>query len=113
MASILHPARSGPKVDYGFFFYFGLHAAGFIASTLLMTWGIFALFFLVIGGFSLDGMMHHLGNMTTRYLAADTDRVNQFKLIVGVTHMVICAAIIFFRRHAILPRDGYRQESAA
>ena len=113
MASIPHPARGGPRVDYGFFLYFGLHFAGFVAGTLLMTWGVFALFFLVIGGFSLDGMMHHLGNMTSRYLAADADRVMQFKLIVGVTHMVIVGAIMFFRRHAILPRDGYRRELGA
>ena len=42
------PKRTG-RVDYGFLLYFGLHMAGFLATTLLMTWGLFVLFFLVLG----------------------------------------------------------------
>ena len=109
MATVLQPVRSDRKVDYGFFLYFGLHVAGFIAGTWLMTWGVFALFFLALGGFSLDGMMHHLDNLASRYLAADADRVMQFKLIVGVAHTVVSGAIMFFRRHALLTRDIARQ----
>lgn len=78
-----------------------------------MTWGVFVLFFLLIGSFSLDGMMNHLQNMTSRYLAADAGRIDQFKMIVGIVHMVITGAIIFFRRHAILPRDAARREHRA
>ena len=99
------------RVDYGFILYFMLHSLGFVAVTLLMTWGAFVLFFLAIGGFSIDGMMHHLANLASRYIAADSARVEQFKLIVGAAHMVIAGAIIFFRRHAILPRQ--RVERAA
>jgi hypothetical protein len=80
----------------------------FASPTLLMTWGLFVFFFLTIGGFSLDGMMNHLQNLTSRYLAADAGRIDQFKLVVGGVHMVLSAAIIFFRRHAILPPKGSR-----
>jgi len=113
MATVLQPLHTTRKVDYGYFLYFGLHFAGFMATTLLMTWGVFVLFFLLIGSFSLDGMMTHLQNMTSRYLAADSGRLDQFKMIVGIVHMVITGAIIFFRRHAILPRDAARREHRA
>jgi hypothetical protein len=113
MATVLQPLQVKRKVDYGYLLYFGLHFAGFLATTLLMTWGVFVLFFLLIGSFSLDGMMNHLQNMTSRYLAADAGRLDQFKMIVGVVHMVISGAIIFFRRHAIVPRDAARREHRA
>ncbi|KQN11710.1 hypothetical protein [Sphingomonas sp. Leaf28] len=113
MATVLQPLQVERKVDYGYSLYFGLHFAGFMATTLLMTWGVFVLFFLLIGSFSLDGMMNHLQNMTSRYLAADAGRLDQFKMIVGVVHMVISGAIMFFRRHAILPRDAARLEHGA
>ena len=110
-APVALPVRR--KVDYGYGLYFGLHFVGFMTTTLLMTWGVFVLFFLVIGGFSLDGMMNHVQNLTSRYLAADAGRIAQFKLIVGGVHLALSAAFIFFRRHAILPRDAGRQERPA
>lgn len=110
MATVPQPVRRGLRVDYGFLLYFGLHAVGFIATTLLMTWGLLALFFVAIGGFSIDGMMHHLGNLTSRYLAADATRVGQFKLIVGLVQMIIAGFIVFFRRHAILTPYTVRAE---
>lgn len=113
MANVLQPFQVERKVDYGYFLFFGLHFAGFMATTLLMTWGVFVLFFLLIGSFSLDGMMNHLQNLTSRYLAADIGRLDQFKMIVGIVHMVISGAIMFFRRHAILPRDAARLEHGA
>ena len=113
MATVLQPLHVERKFDYGYFLYFGLHFAGFIATTLLMTWGVFVLFFLALGSFSLDGMMNHLQNLTSRYLAADVGRLDQFKMIVGIVHMVISGAIMFFRRHAISPRDPARREHSA
>lgn len=113
MATVLHPLRSDRKVDYGYLLYFGLHMAGFLATTLLMTWGIFVLFFLLIGSFSVDGMMNHLQNLTSRYLAADAGRIDQFKLILCVVQIGLAGAIIFFRRHSILPRDTARRELGA
>jgi hypothetical protein len=113
MAIILQPDRGGRKVDYGYGLYVGLHIAGFLASSVLMTWGLVVLFFLAIGGFSLGGMMSHLQNLTSRYLEADAPRVDQFRLVVGGVHLALSAAIVFFRRHAILPRDTARPERRA
>ena len=68
------PRRPSRGLDVGFLLYFYLHLAGFLASTLLITWGLFVLFFLAIGGFSFDGMMHQLDNLASRYVAAEAVR---------------------------------------
>jgi hypothetical protein len=113
MAIVLQPSRAGRSADYGYALYVGLHIAGFLATTLLMTWGLFVFFFLAIGGFSLDGMMNHIQNLTSRYLTADAARIIDFRMVLFEVHFVLSAAIMFFRRHAILPRDAGRQERSA
>lgn len=100
------------RIDAGFQHYFVLHMAGFLATTLLITWGLFVLFFLAIGGLSLDGMMHQLNNMASRYVAADAGRIASFKHVLFVAHTLLSAAVIFFRRRSILPaRDPRRSTS--
>src|SRR3546814_1239427 len=47
---------------------FGLHLSRFLLSTMLLSWGVFALGFLLLGGGSLDGMMHQLDNLARRYV---------------------------------------------
>lgn len=83
--------------------YFYLHLVGFIVTTLLLTWGLFALFFLALGGFSLDGFMIQLGNLTSRYIAASPDRVASFKHIFVAAHLILSAGLIVLRHHRILP----------
>jgi len=117
MATIPAPAdaaleRPKGKLDVGFLLYFYLHMAGFLATTLLITWGLFVLFFLAIGGLSVDGMMHQLNNMASRYVAADAERIASFKHVLIVAHLALSAAVIFFRRHSILPaRDPKRSKA--
>lgn len=53
---------------------FGLHLSRFLLSTMLLSWGVFALGFLLLGGGSLDGMMHQLDNLARRYVEADAAR---------------------------------------
>src|SRR3546814_12994034 len=57
---------------------FGLHLSRFLLSTMLLSWGVFALGFLLLGGGSLDGMMHQLDNLTRRYVAAAAGRAPSF-----------------------------------
>src|SRR3546814_17927334 len=57
---------------------FGLRLAGWLATTTLATLGMFAVSFIVLGGFTLDGTMRHLGNLTARWPAADPARREQF-----------------------------------
>lgn len=99
--------------DPRFLLYVLLHTTGFLAVTLLMTWGAFVLFFVAIGGFSLDGMMHQLANLSSRYIAAEASRTADFKVLVAALHLVVAGVIIFFRRHAIVPRDTLSPEQGA
>lgn len=98
-------AREGRPIatDWRSVLYFMLHGFGFVASTLLMTWGLFFLFFLAIGGFSFDGFIHQLNNVTTRYVAADQARTGAFLNTLAIAHMILSAAVIVVRRDRILP----------
>lgn len=83
--------------------YFALHGLGFVASTLLITWGLFCLFFLAIGGFSFDGFVHQLNNFTTRYVAADRARTGAFLNMFAIAHMILSTAVVALRANRILP----------
>ena len=94
--------RTG-RFDGRYLLYFYLHAMGWLATTLLVTWGLFVFFFLVIGGFSFDGLMHQLNNLASRYVAADAARTAHFSMLFFTTHMLLVCGVMFFRRHSILP----------
>ncbi|MGF7151637.1 hypothetical protein FHS96_005303 [Sphingomonas zeicaulis] len=85
--------------------YVTLHSLALAGTTLLMTWGALVLFFVVLGGFSTDGLMHQLNNMAGRYVAADGERIASFKQILLWTQFLLFAAILFFRRGSIVPAD--------
>lgn len=91
------------RADWQAGLFFMLHSVGFLLSTLLITWGLFFLFFLAIGGFSFDGLIHQLNNLTTRYVAADAARTGSFRDTFAIAHMILTAAVIILRRDRILP----------
>jgi hypothetical protein len=98
------PARRPRRFDWRFIAYVYLHSAGVIATTLLITWGIFVLALLLVSGFSLDGLMHQLANLSTRYIAADAARTDGFRNMVMVAQLLLSSAVLFFRRHHLLPK---------
>ncbi len=100
----------GGKPDTGYILFALLHLTGVLMTTLLMTWGALVLFFVTIGGFSLDGTVHQIANLTTRYLAATPDRITQFQALVIGLHIVVGGTILFFRRDNLLPRDPLQRE---
>ena len=112
---ISKPARIGTdrarRSEWRSVAYFTLHGLGFVGSTLLMTWGLFFLFFLALGGFSFDGFIHQLNNLTSRYVVADAVRTRAFLNMFAIAHMILSAAIITFRRDRILPERKSERES--
>ena len=102
----LHGLRSRQRrrrrFDWATIAYVGLRLTGFCAGTLLMSWGMFVLFFLALGGFSIGGLMHQLGNLTSRYSAADAARAASFRHQLLAVHMLLTLTILYFRRHHIL-----------
>lgn len=73
----------------------------YLAGILLMTWGLFVFAFLCLGGFSLDGLMHQLANLSSRYIAANAERILSFQMLLLVAHLLLSLIIIFLRRHRI------------
>ncbi|MFC3216022.1 hypothetical protein [Novosphingobium panipatense] len=73
-------------------------SAGFHRIDAAADLGVFALFFLALGGFSLDGFMHQLNNLASRYVAASPDRIASFKTIFIVAHLVVATGLIVLRR---------------
>ena len=61
--------------------YFTLHGFSFAGSTLLMTWGLFFLFFLALGGFSFDGFIHQLNNHHFWFPFIQIKRIKNFIFI--------------------------------
>ena len=97
----LPPGRRG--LDWRFLLFFYLQTMGFVATTLLITWGLLVLLFLAVGGFSVDGLMNQLNNLTSRYVAADPARIASFKTILLVGQLLLAAGVMFFRRHHLSP----------
>lgn len=58
-----------------------LRVAGWAFTTSMATLGVVTLFFFVLGSFTVPGTMLQLDNLTSRYLAADTARQDQFHAI--------------------------------
>jgi len=81
---------------------FGLRLTGWLATTTLATLGMFAVFFIVLGGFTLDGTMRHLGNLTARWLAADLARREQFQAIAFGAVLIGFVLFGFFRRASLI-----------
>ena len=94
---------SPAPLDIRYLLFFQLHLAGFVTTTLLITWGLLVVLFLAIGGFSVDGLMHQLHNLTSRYLQATPDRVASFKATLLTGQLLLAAAVIFLRRRPLLP----------
>ncbi len=97
----------------GYMLFFSLHVTGLLSSTLLISWGLIVLFFLAIGGFSVDGAMHHLANLADRYVQADAGRVTGFKVALGIVQITLVSAVLFMRRHLLIPADRKVSEPQA
>ena len=80
-----------------------LHGLGFVATTLLISWGLFILLFLMLGGFSLDGLIHQLNNLTARYVVAEAARRGSFLNMFAIAHVILSTAVVILRRHHLLP----------
>lgn len=76
----------------------GLELTSFLITTLLLSWGVFVLLFLVLGGFSLDGMMRQLANFSRRYVAADAGRLLAFHHLLLAAHLAVSLIILIIRR---------------
>lgn len=75
-----------------------LRTAGWLATNGLATLGVLALFFVLLGGFTLSGTILQIDNLTSRFLAADAVRQDQFQAIVLAVLAGVFTLIAVFRR---------------
>jgi hypothetical protein len=73
-----------------------LRASGWLALTGLSTLGLFAVFFMALGGFTADGFFAHLANLSVRFVDADPHRqtvfVRQLTLVTLIIFLTVSAA---------------------
>lgn len=101
------PRKDGRlKLDLRHLAFAGLHACLGLATSLLISWGLFVFAILAIGGFSLEGVMHHLANLSTRYESADAGRTSSFNGMLLTAQAIFFGAIVLLRRKSLMPRDG-------
>lgn len=88
---------------------FGFHLARFLASTILMSWGVMAFALLLLGNGSLDGLMHQLNNLARRYVEAEPQRVQSFRDAFAGVHLAVSILLIVLRRDRIVPDVSERK----
>ncbi len=103
------PSEQPRSIEWRHGAYCLLHVTGMLTSTLLMSWGLFILFFLMLGDFRFDGLMHQLHNLTSRYIAADRERTAAFVALLACVQLLVIACLLLFRRHSIMPRGASRR----
>ncbi|HUD94868.1 hypothetical protein [Sphingobium sp.] len=80
----------------------GLRLAGWLVVNLLVSLGVLTLAVVTLGGFSIEGTMHHLANLSARYIAAAGGRRHQFDMIVIWALAAAFCACGVFRRDALM-----------
>jgi len=92
--------------------YAALRLSGWLITTTLASMGVFMLFFLMIGDFTPLGFFSQLGNLGTRFVAADEFRRSSFMGQVDLVAAVIFALVTVARWRLLLtilvPRKGDR-----
>lgn len=81
-----------------------LPVAGWFAATTLAGIGAVALLPFLVGGMSIEGMMHQLANLATRYVAADLARRFQFDLVLLAALAIAFVLSAYFRFGALSRR---------
>lgn len=79
-----------------------LRVSGWVGVNLLVSMGIIVLAFLMLGGFSMEGLMRHLLNLASRYVEAGAGRRTQFDLFVLACLAIFFAGTCFFRRAVLV-----------
>ena len=81
--------------------YFGLRLSGWMALTLLATFGLYALFFMALGAFTAEGFFAHLENLATRYGQAEAVRQAHFLRQLGAVTLILFIAVSMARYRSL------------
>lgn len=79
-----------------------LRASGWMAMTLLATFGVAILFFLMLGDFTAIGFFSQVANLGTRFVAADSARRAVFGDELFFTFIVAFGVVALLRGKLLL-----------
>lgn len=79
----------------------GLRLLGWVSLNVLVAFGVVLVVAFELGGFTIVGTMHHLANLSSRYIVASAVRQHQFDaLLAGAMAGAFCLSG-YFRRHSL------------
>lgn len=105
MAAVLAHSRLA-DLCYGL-----LKLSGWAVVTASCVVAAYAILFFMLGEFSVAGLVVHLDNFTSRYLAADAVRRARFDASLAAVNIALFVIIGFFRRHSLLPLNACKKET--
>ena len=82
--------------------YWFLRTLGWASVSLACVIALNVLFFVMLGNFSIEGLLYQLDNFGSRYLGADSARRAEFGQIWLFTNVLLFAFVALFRRHSLL-----------
>lgn len=91
--------------------YGSLKLSGWAIVTASCVVATYAILFLMLGEFSVAGLVAQLDNFTSRYLAAEAVRQAQFDANLAAVSIALFVIIGFFRRHSLLPLNACKKET--
>ncbi len=78
-----------------------LRLVGWMSINFLVAFGAVLATGFALGNFTIVGTMHHLANLSSRYIVAGTERQHQFDvLLLGSMAAAFCLSG-YFRRHSL------------
>ncbi|GGN55394.1 hypothetical protein B2G71_19460 [Novosphingobium sp. PC22D] len=79
----------------------GLRLLGWVSVNALVAVGAVTMALCAVANFSLEGFMHQLANLSSRYITADAARQHQFDAILLWVLAVVFALAGIFRRQSL------------
>lgn len=103
---IMLPRRSRPRrrfaLNWRALIYHGFRTAGWAATNMLVVFGLFVCFLVLLGNLGFDGFFHQLHNLSARYLEADAGRRGNFQLLLAGLAAVLFFIVGMLRWHALV-----------
>lgn len=91
--------------------YWAMKALGWAAVCLACVVALNVLFFVMLGNFTIEGLLYQLDNFGSRYLAADADRRAEFGHTWLLANMLLLALVCLFRRHSLFITSSTAKEA--
>lgn len=91
--------------------YWFLRTLGWVSVCFACVVALNVLFFVMLGNFTIEGLLYQLDNFGSRYLAADAVRRAEFGHTWLFANTLLLAIVCLFRRHALFTTSSTIKEA--